>query len=344
VATFDQNLARLCLEICRYTYASQYDTKNNKKAQQDALQWIKQSGDLLTPEPIVVSSGLTSVACISAYPDKNIVSYMGTKTQFDNIQYAVESGKDWTQNLEANLIPFKLSQHEIGEGHPANVDLDNLGGKVHEGFLEELRAIQAKVVLELFKNGGRDRPVYITGHSQGGAEAALATRALAAGGFPVAETYTFGSPRVGDKDFVASIPASIPVHRIEFGDDIVPHVPPVVPGDYAKTIVDALMHIPFLNDQNRKFLQMLQNSYNKTAYAALGTLCYGSNKTKALRVDLSAQEEAALFYDRLWSLIRHPERWGDHHHLEGTNKEVSKGLKGNYTALVSNFKIVLETE
>ena len=43
---------------------------------------------------------------------------------------------------------------------------------MHEGFLEELRTVQAKIVLELFRNGGRERPVYVTGHSQGGAEAA----------------------------------------------------------------------------------------------------------------------------------------------------------------------------
>jgi len=340
VANFDQDLARLFLEICRFTYASQFGDAENKSDKDDALEWIKNTGGLLTAEPIVVTGSKTSVACVSPYPDKNIVSYMGTKTQFDNIPDALDSGQDWGQNFEANLVPFKLTQEEIGEGYPADLNLDNLGGRVHEGFLEELRAVQAKVVSELFKYGGRDRPVYITGHSQGGAEAALATRALQAGAFSVVETYTFGAPRPGDKDFVESVPASLPVHRIEFGDDIVPHVPPALPGDYAKTIVDSLLHIPFLKDNNRNFLKLLQQSVEQNAYVALGNLCYGSNKTKAIRVDLPAREEAALFYDRLWSLIRHPERWGDHHHLAGTLEEVSNGQKGNYTALVSDFQIV----
>jgi len=340
VATFDQKLARLCLEICRYTYSSQFSDAGNESKKDDALKWVKNNSNFSTNEPIVIKSGMTSVACVSTYPDKNVVSYMGTKTQFDNVQDAFESGKDWLQNFEANLVPFKMSQAEIGEGHPADLNLNDLGGRVHEGFLEELRAVQAEVVLELFKHGGRDTPVVVTGHSQGGAEAALATRALQAGGFNVAETYTFGAPRAGDKAFVKSVPASLPVHRIEFGDDIVPHVPPIVPGDYAKTIVDALLHIPFLKDQNRNFLKLLQKSVNENTYAALGNLCYGSNKTKALRVDISAQEEMALFYDRVWSLIRHPERWGDHHHLEGTKEQVDKGHKGNYTALVTNFQIV----
>jgi len=304
------------------------------------LQWIKDAGGIINNAPIVITSGMTSVACVALYPDKNIVSYMGTKTQFDNIKDAFESGKDWIQNFEANLVPFKMSQTEIGEGHPVNLNLNDLGGKVHEGFLEELRAVQAKVVLELFKNGGRAKPVYVTGHSQGGAEAALATRALQAGGFNVVETYTFGAPRAGDKAFVDSVPVSLPVHRIEFGDDIVPHVPPLLPGEKAKAIVDGLLLFPLLNDANRNFLKLLQNSLNNNSYAALGTLCYGSNKTKAIRVDMSAQQESDLFYDRVWSLIRHPERWGDHHHLAGTNKQEEEGHKGNYTVLVSEFQIV----
>ena len=338
--TFDRDFARLLLEICRFTYAAQNDDVQNKADKQDSLNWIRAKGGLSTKEPMVVSNGSTSVACISPYADKNIVSYMGTKTQFDNIQDSIASGKDWTQNLEANLVPFSLTREEMGDGYPVNVDVKNLGGKVHEGFLEELRAVQPEVIENLLKLGGRSRPLYITGHSQGGAEAALATRAFIAGGFPVVATYTFAAPRPGDMVFVKSVPATLPVHRIEFGDDIVPHVPPATFGAEAKKIVDGMMHIPFLADETKRLLQQILRVSDDEAYVGLGALCYGSNKTKALRVDLSAQEEAALFYDRLWSLVRHPEHWGDHHHLAGTKDEVSKGLKGNYTALVSNFQIV----
>lgn len=36
-------------------------------------------------------------------------------------------------------------------------------------------------------------------------------------------------------------------------------------------------------------------------------------------------------------LIRHPKNWAEYHHLAGTKAEVEAGLKGNYTALVSEF-------
>jgi len=337
--TFDREFARLLLEICRYTYAAGFNDQANDGDKQDALSWIKKANGLTTDEPTILHGSKTSVACIATYPDRNIVAYMGTKTQFDTITNTIASGKDWTKNFEANPISFRLTSEQLGANHPQDIDKENLGGLVHNGFLEELGAVQDRVVTELLKRGGRSRPVYITGHSQGGAEAALATRALLAGGFPVVSAYTFAAPRPGNLEFAKSIPATLPIHRIEFGDDIVPHVPPILIGREAQKIIEGLKHLKFLSEEARDLLKFVQRANTGIGFVGLGTLCYGSLKTNALRIDLSAEQEAALFYDRLWSLVRHPERWGEHHHLAGTTEEVSKGMKGNYTALISNFTI-----
>jgi len=338
--TFDRGFARLLLEICRFTYAAGFDDAESAGDKQDALNWINSVGGLAAAEPVILKGSKTSVACIAPYPDRNIVAYMGTKTQFDTFDNAVDSIKDWSQNFEALLVPFKMDDEHLGAEHPDNVDKDNLGGRVHDGFLEELCAVQSQVVATLADLGGRGRPVYVTGHSQGGAEAALATRALLAGGFPVAATYTFAAPRPGDQEFIRSVPGTLPVHRIEFGDDIVPHVPPTLIARRARAIARDLERLPFLADDANTLLEFVQKASEQQSFAGLGTLCYGSHKTRALRVDMSAEAEAALFYDRLWSLVRHPERWADHHHLAGTTEEVRAGKKGNYTALVSDFQIV----
>lgn len=338
--TFDRGFARLLLEICRYTYAAGFSDRLNAGDKQDALNWIKTVGGLLTDEPIILRGSKTSVACIAAYPDRNIVAYMGTKTQFNNFDNAIASIKDWSENFEALLAPFKLTSEQLGAGHPQDVDNNDLGGRVHRGFLEELGAVQGLVAEELLKRGGRSRPVYVTGHSQGGAEAALATRALLAGGFPVTSTYTFAAPRPGNLEFAKSIPATLPVNRIEFGDDIVPHVPPTLLGKEMQKIVSGLKAVPFLTEQAQMLLNFVDRANAGNGFTGVGTLCYGSHKTKALRVNISAEQEAALFYDRLWSLVRHPERWTEHHHLAGTTAEVSRGIKGNYTALVSDFQMV----
>ena len=338
--TFDRGFARLLLEICRYTYAAGFNDKKNAADKQDALNWIKKIGGLTTDEPSLLKGSETSIACIASYPDRNIVAYMGTKTQFNTRENAIASIEDWHQNFEALLAPFKLTSEQLGTDHPQDIDKNNLGGLVHKGFLEELGAVQDKVVAELLARGGRSRPVYVTGHSQGGAEAALATRALLAGGFPVVSTYTFAAPRPGNFEFTKSIPSTLPIHRIEFGDDIVPHVPPTLIGKEAQKIVNGLKLLPFLPKEVKNLLDFIHRANAGNGFAGLGKLCYGSNKTKALRVDLSAEQEAALFYDRLWSLVRHPERWTEHHHLAGTTEQVKKGMKGNYTALVSDFAIV----
>lgn len=336
--TFDQRFARLLLEICRYTYAASFNSAANAVDKQAALNWINQAG---APDAIVMLNDdrnpSTSVACVVAYPDKNIVSYMGTKTEFNTPNAAIESIDDWAQNVEALLVPFKLTAEQLGLDHPVK---NSLGGLVHKGFLEELSAVQAKVVQELLKHGGKSRPVYVTGHSQGGAEAALATRALLAGEFPVAATYTFAAPRPGDLSFANSIPATLPVHRIEFGDDIVPHVPSTLISKNVRAIVEGLLKIPLLPEHVKKLLNFLGHTTEKTCFVGVGRLCYGNHETKALRVDISVEQEAALFNSRLMGLVSNPKHWAEHHHLAGTTAEVSSGVKGNYTALVSEFPMV----
>lgn len=338
MVTFDQKFARLLLEICRYSYAASFNSTANAGDKQDALNWINQHG---TPDALVMlndgKNPSTSVACVVAYPDKNIVSYMGTKTEFNTLNEAIESIKDWAQNFEALLVPLKLTAAQLGVDHS---NKDNLGGRVHNGFLEELSAVQANVVQELLRHRGKSRPLYVTGHSQGGAEAALATRALLAGGFPVVATYTFAAPRPGDLAFANSIPATLPVHRIEFGDDIVPHVPPRVLSEEVQPIVQGLLKTPFLPDHVGNLLKLLGRATAKNGFVGVGRLCYGSHHTKALRVDISPQQEAALFNSRLMGLVSNPGHWADHHHLAGTTSEVSKGIKGNYTALLSEFPMV----
>ena len=165
MSTFDRDIARFLLEVCRYTYAASFPDKASVKDKQEALAWINQKG---IPESIVlVDDGgipVTSVACVVAYAGMNIVAYMGTKTEFKSVGETADSIADWIQNLEVLPVPFRLTAEQLGQEHP---DKNSLGGLVHHGFLEELCAVQAKVVRELLKNDGRNRPLYVTGHSPG---------------------------------------------------------------------------------------------------------------------------------------------------------------------------------
>jgi len=114
---FDSTFARLLLEICRYTYAAGFHDKENASDKKDALKWINKAGGPVPSKPTILNGSKTSVACIVSYPDRNIVSYMGTKTQFNTIDNAIASSKDWTQNFEARPVRFKLASEQLVPYH-----------------------------------------------------------------------------------------------------------------------------------------------------------------------------------------------------------------------------------
>ena len=112
-----------------------------------------------------------------------------------------------------------------------------VGGKakVHTGFLEafaknkDAAGRTVKQVVEELLDGqdakdqdGNRLPLFITGHSLGGALALLATKLVA----PNVDgaCYTFGAPRIGNYEYFRFI--KTPVYRIVNSSDIVPRVPP----------------------------------------------------------------------------------------------------------------------
>jgi hypothetical protein len=94
------------------------------------------------------------------------------------------------------------------------------GGRVHRGFKDALEEVWAEIFPYMKKLQDRGCTIWVTGHSLG---AALAT--LAADRFQdVQGLYTFGSPRVGDREFQENF--RLRAYRVVNGDDIVSRVPP----------------------------------------------------------------------------------------------------------------------
>ena len=106
--------------------------------------------------------------------------------------------------------------------------------KVHTGFLEAFTKAKdsegrtaRQVVEDLLsrpesKEGGRGLPLFITGHSLGGALALLATKLVAPD--VTGACYTFGAPRVANYEYFRWL--KTPVYRVVNSSDIVPRVPP----------------------------------------------------------------------------------------------------------------------
>jgi hypothetical protein len=111
-------------------------------------------------------------------------------------------------------------------GWAANLDykLADLGGyRVHRGFGREIDAAIRDLREAALDHGAERKPLYITGHSAGGALATLAARRLHECHVLVRGAVVFSSPRVGDRAFAGSFP--VPLARVERRHDVVPHLP-----------------------------------------------------------------------------------------------------------------------
>jgi hypothetical protein len=102
--------------------------------------------------------------------------------------------------------------------------------EVHAGFLEDFQAIGGPVVdrvKSLFAGSGAGRPIYVTGHSLGGALAVLCALELVREKIPVTGVYTFGQPRVGNRAFADLYDARLAdrTWRLVNANDLVPRLP-----------------------------------------------------------------------------------------------------------------------
>jgi triacylglycerol lipase len=98
-------------------------------------------------------------------------------------------------------------------------------GDIHQGFLDAYKKLSKQIEPALRKI---KVPIYITGHSLGGALALLASIFLKDQKL-LAACYNYGCPRVGNEQF-ADLLFKVPVYRCVHHVDIVPGVPFMVMG------------------------------------------------------------------------------------------------------------------
>ena len=144
------------------------------------------------------TQGFVAIRRVGDEMDMAVVSFRGT-----------ENERDWMTNLRYSLTPVDFLQ---AEGRAPT-------WKVHQGFLDAFRSVRGQV--DRYLPCAEGLPIFITGHSLGGALATLGAAHLSGRG--LAACYTFGAPRVGDRGFASSL--RIPVYRVVNPLDPVPLVP-----------------------------------------------------------------------------------------------------------------------
>jgi triacylglycerol lipase len=94
------------------------------------------------------------------------------------------------------------------------------GGRVHRGFKDALEEVWPEIFPYMEKLADQGCKIWVTGHSLGAALAILAADRFQ----DVQGVYTFGSPRLGDREFQENF--QLQAYRVVNGDDLVSRVPP----------------------------------------------------------------------------------------------------------------------
>ncbi len=154
-------------------------------------------------------------------------AYMFRTEQFMVLAFrGSQEPKDWLTNVTTQLRSFTIFKDGAST-------LSSYKGRVHTGFFLSWAIIEQSVLSQISKWRAEAKaeqlpPLYVTGHSLGGALATMAAASLSDNGIEIAGVYTFGQPRVGDRTFASQLDKHISgrVFRFVNNNDIVPHVPP----------------------------------------------------------------------------------------------------------------------
>jgi triacylglycerol lipase len=169
---------------------------------------------------------------------------------------------------------------------------------VHSGFYAAFAKVEAPLVALLLKTG--EKPIYLTGHSLGGALALVASVALAANpalGDRIAAVYTFGAPRVGQRNYAELVKA--PHYRVVNSGDVVPLVPPTWLRGYAHTGMPVLL--------KKKLNRPIRRSPRGSAFfhAFLSVLLWPFTRQLMFR----SAHDSSLYVANLERIARYRGKW-----------------------------------
>jgi predicted lipase len=158
-------------------------------------------------------------AYLATNDDHILVAFRGTEAPT-----SIEGLKDWLLTDAVNLLI--VPEGDLGTDFQAA----GVGARWHLGFMKALGDIWGPLVEAIEAERKKsDRPLWLTGHSLGGALALLAAWRLKRKFVPVHQVYTFGAPMVGNEDTAKAIDREMPdkIFRYVNDEDPIPHLPTV---------------------------------------------------------------------------------------------------------------------
>jgi hypothetical protein len=158
-------------------------------------------------------------AYLATNDDHIVIAFRGTESPA-----TIDGLKDWLLTDAVNLLI--LPEGDLGTDFAAA----GVGAKWHMGFMKALADIwdplSEAVAAELKKS---ERPIWVTGHSLGGALAVLAAWRFKRKFVPVHQIYTFGAPMVGNSVTAEAIDREFAdkIYRYVNAPDPIPKLPTV---------------------------------------------------------------------------------------------------------------------
>jgi triacylglycerol lipase len=168
---------------------------------------LKNSGfDLIQTINIKFSQAFVCKRNIANEQPYLVIAFRGTEDKIS----------DWL--TDAYAVPTQVGATKIHTGfyNAFSVNTDENGSTIETILSDILKSNHA------LNENGCPLPLFLTGHSLGGALALLATRQLASD--INGACYTFGAPRVASYEYFENI--KTPVYRVTNSSDIVPKIPP----------------------------------------------------------------------------------------------------------------------
>ena len=186
---------------------------------------------------------------------------------FRGTELRVDSPETYRQSLQGWLANLDFAQ--VAEGD----------GMVHRGYARELDGVSGLLMEVAGDHAAGGKPLYVTGHSAGGALAMLAARRLHDAGVPVRAAVVFSAPRVGDRRFAATYP--VPLLRIEHRHDLIPHLP--LPPSLARIVGRGVLD-PLIEAVEWLSPLLSGARVGRTEYVHAGELLYDDGASTLYRV------------------------------------------------------------
>jgi hypothetical protein len=159
----------------------------------------------------------TTQVYVAANDTQIVVAFRGTENPA-----TLEGLKDWLLTDAMNLLI--LPKGRLG----TDLAAAGVGARFHQGFVDALAGIwpelSSAVEAEIAK---ADRPLWITGHSLGGALAVMAAWLFTRKFVNVHQVYTYGGPMIGNAEAMKAFEADLGDRTFRYvdTDDLVPRLP-----------------------------------------------------------------------------------------------------------------------